>query len=394
MHLGVSEILSDLPPTAVVEQHRIHWNDDFAAARNELMAQVSANFVLWIDSDEILIALPKIEFDDFKNNIYAIRIIDNSDQTANYRVRFHRNVQDVKWRGSVHEQLQSSQNPTHLQPKLIPGILVHHDGYEDTGISTKKHLRNATIAAKAMGEREPTFGELHALAAAHMPSIPESNASLWFRCFKNPHIAPTIFYDSRVTPAHALCSFGYPNPALTILDRNPLILSLQLAVLADSFRRLGELDEERLTFVEMVARHAAFDQNHPLPIGIIGKSREEIVELVKKMADDWSTAVTSEYLPKKIDFDQRYVRIGSFEQEQFENDTILLHGETGQVIVLNEVAAVLWQALAWDHTPNDLLELLKEAQPLEPSEQLNEALSATLSQLLGGDFIQKVDAAK
>ena len=79
--------------------------------------------------------------------------------------------------------------------------------------------------------------------------------------------------------------------------------------------------------------------------------------------------------------DVKYVCVSSVEQEQSESDTLVFHGDTGQVIVRNEFAAVLWRALAWVPTPKEFLELMKEALAAESSENLNAALAAYPAQV-------------
>ena len=82
-----------------------------------------------------------------------------------------------------------------------------------------------------------------------------------------------------------------------------------------------------------------------------------------------------------------YRRTSTFEAETFDDDLILMHSESWEAVVLNAVAAALWEALAWDHTPEQLRQLLAEGLPGESSESIKDQVTELLSKLLAQKLI-------
>ena len=108
VHVGVAGQREELESIGGVHQHLIKWKSDFAAARNSLLAQVDSEFVLWIDSDEILLSFSELDWSHLQGDLHAVRICDEANLTATTRVRCHRNSANVSWVGAIHEQLRST----------------------------------------------------------------------------------------------------------------------------------------------------------------------------------------------------------------------------------------------------------------------------------------------
>jgi hypothetical protein len=58
-----------------------------------------------------------------------------------------------------------------------------------------------------------------------------------------------------------------------------------------------------------------------------------------------------------------YSKVCHVDEERLDDELILLHAETLEVRVMNETAAVLWDALGEFPTTEDLAGLLAEARP-------------------------------
>ena len=77
------------------------------------------------------------------------------------------------------------------------------------------------------------------------------------------------------------------------------------------------------------------------------------------------------------------------ETEIFEQEKILLSRKTLRVVSLNEVAAILWDAMATPIKANELLDMMLEAFPSRSSSGLETELSQLIAQLLQEELIQR-----
>ena len=391
VHVGVAGQREELESIGGVHQHLIKWKSDFAAARNSLLAQVDSEFVLWIDSDEILLSFSELDWSHLQGDLHAVRICDEANLTATTRVRCHRNSANVSWVGAIHEQLRSTSEANDC-PRTLPGILIIHEGYEDPLSYPEKYQRNLTIATEQIDKGEASHGAMSVLASSGGNNRSEENVRRWLQCFEHPDVRPSNYVDRRHVAAAVLCELGHPESALSVLSRNPLILSLQLAVLADGLRVTGEIDEERLCFVEKVLRHGAFDHNYPLPTELLGQSRDGILSYLNQIVEEWT--VDDNEAEVSFGPETRFARSDRIEEEEFDGDRVLLHMDTRKVIVLNATAAVMWQALAWRVTRAELLDLLKEAHPESSTSELEESLSQTLAILHKESFLEICESNK
>jgi hypothetical protein len=82
-----------------------------------------------------------------------------------------------------------------------------------------------------------------------------------------------------------------------------------------------------------------------------------------------------------------YSRVPEVDEETFEGDLLLMHRTMQTVVVLNPVAAVLWEALEWPLTKQDLANLLTEAHPELPPESALAKVTETLGLLEENEFI-------
>ena len=388
-HVGVAQQREELEGIVGVHQHLIQWENDFAAARNSLLSYVNSQFVLWIDSDEILLSCSEIDWSDLAGDLHAVRICDEANLTATTRVRCHRNSTNVSWVGAIHEQLHSTSEDEDC-PRTLPGILILHEGYEDPLLYPEKYQRNLSIALEQIDKGEASHGAMSVLASSSGETGSEENVQRWRRCFEHPDVRPSNYVDRRHIAAGALCELGHPEAALSVLSRNPLIISLQLAVLADGLRTTGEVDEKRLCFVEKVLQHAAFDHNYPFPTKLLGQNRHGIMNYLTQVVKEW--AVDDSQSDISFGPETRFSRSNRIEEEEFDGDRVLLHMDTRKVIVLNPTAAVIWQALAWQVTRRDLSDLLKEAHPETAAEEIEDALSQTLASLHSENFLEICDS--
>lgn len=76
------------------------------------------------------------------------------------------------------------------------------------------------------------------------------------------------------------------------------------------------------------------------------------------------------------------------EAETFEQEKILLSRKTLRVVSLNEVAAILWDAMATPIRSDDLLDMMVEAFPSGSPNELEAELGQLITQLSQEELIQ------
>ena len=105
VHIGLSDGNLDLDTFADVHIHHIPWENDFAKARNLLLDRVEGQFVLRLDSDEVLFTFPEMNFGSLNEDVFGIYLQESQLWTPRLQFRLHRNTPDVQWASRVHERL-------------------------------------------------------------------------------------------------------------------------------------------------------------------------------------------------------------------------------------------------------------------------------------------------
>lgn len=124
----------------------------FAAARNETVKRVSCDWVMWIDSDEVLIngsRLPRILRNNQYNG-YAVKQHHMScDPVGVIKVdlpcRIFRNHKGIQFFGHVHEHPERALNEGLGPVMLAPGIEIMHHGYTTETVRRGRFARNINL---------------------------------------------------------------------------------------------------------------------------------------------------------------------------------------------------------------------------------------------------------
>lgn len=96
------------------------WMDDFAAARNFSFEHATMDYILWLDSDDILLPADRAKLMELKNALspeidavsmaYNVSFDANDNLTSSSRrLRLIRRAADFSWVGVVHEDLESTE---------------------------------------------------------------------------------------------------------------------------------------------------------------------------------------------------------------------------------------------------------------------------------------------
>ncbi len=274
--VGVSGEQARGTPHADARRYPVEWRDDFADARNQLAERVTADglpgdYLLWLDSDEELIAYPE---DDpgFEGPCAAALITDRADFTPRAITRLQRRAPLARWIYPIHETVPFGG----AGPPLIETIVIRHYGYEAPARVEEKRRRNLRIVERALAA-----GHDHYVLALGKARAATGGAAFmaWLRAFNHPEAAPSApgGFDLRHEPARELCAFGYVKPALEVLAVKPRIVDLQLAVLASEYRAGETVDEARLGFVVELLATGDNDPYYAFPRAFEGAGREQIL---------------------------------------------------------------------------------------------------------------------
>jgi hypothetical protein len=83
-----------------------------------------------------------------------------------------------------------------------------------------------------------------------------------------------------------------------------------------------------------------------------------------------------------------FVKATQVDEERLDEELVLLHPTTLEVKILNETAAVLWDALGEFSTVHDLASLLDEARPEVSAAASVETVTAFLAELANAGFVE------
>jgi tetratricopeptide (TPR) repeat protein len=153
--------------------YRFDWCDDFAAARNFSLDQITGNWVLLIDADETLV----VETDTLRQQLaasppelmgYALTRTEidlaEDDLSGGLHVRLFRNDPSLRYVGRYHEQLRH-QNGKPLLVDALHGLKLLHYGNSDPQAVLQKTLdRDIPLLEKMRQEQDLSLWLLDCLA--------------------------------------------------------------------------------------------------------------------------------------------------------------------------------------------------------------------------------------
>ena len=202
-----------------VEVHEIEWRDDFADARNRLADRLAADWLLWLNDDEDLIAFAEPGMDAPYAGVW---IEDSEDWTPRMAVRLQRR-EGARWLGALHETLVAEGGQA---VGIIDGIRLR---------GRRERTRERLMRHHAMACRGGD-GYGFALAEARYASAINPQGQdfmLWLRAYKEAAKTPvrSMHPDPRIEPAIRLCYHDYIKPALALAEEQPGVVGLHYAIL-------------------------------------------------------------------------------------------------------------------------------------------------------------------
>ena len=152
----------------------VPWTDDFAAARNAVLARCTADWVLAIDADERLVG-DAAALRDVLATAHADAMTVEIEQVGTTDVRgmsVHREVKLFRrglasWSGRVHEQLIAHDTAPLTLAEVAPSVLaLRHLGYADPERALAKARRNARLARHQLDDLVASRAADELMAAA------------------------------------------------------------------------------------------------------------------------------------------------------------------------------------------------------------------------------------
>jgi hypothetical protein len=349
--------------------YRVDWANDFAAARNALLDQITSErpYFLWIDSDEEILCCPAEAPAGLERLFFDVKLNFISGFTAGRRTSVHRNAPSIRWTGPIHERLSLGSSVPMPPLTFLHGLAVLHHGYEDDSIIMAKLLRNAAIAASSLAEGTDYPGSVLSMARLRA-ARGLATAHDWLHVYYAT-LAFARKYDYSLDEcweaAAALAYCGYTRPAARLSARNPLNLPLQLSLLISHRARTGHIDEERFAFILTCLQRTLWDDRFPFNCNLVRATREQFAEHVDREADALGWRTRLEYNENRnapMQGNKIFIQCEDILAETFEDDTLLLSPVTNRVVSLNATGKVLWDAMEFGFSVNECLELLEEAR--------------------------------
>lgn len=146
------------------------WCNDFAAAKNFALSQVSGEWVIFLDADEVFTVESQKKIrslvEKYHNNTSVAGLlcklynIDEDDKhivpDSMYQIRLFRNVSYLRYVGSIHESLHNLQ-PKHSKTMQLVDLEILHTGYSKRIIKAKLQRNLDLIIAR---QQEHGIGDM------------------------------------------------------------------------------------------------------------------------------------------------------------------------------------------------------------------------------------------
>jgi GT2 family glycosyltransferase len=154
-----------------------HWDDHFGDARNRSLARCRGDWILAIDSDEMITVddpqavRAQLRLTDASALVVALEDVHHDDASGShhYRViRFFRRHHG-RYTGRLHEQIVDRINGRSLQAAPLGDITFFHSGYTRARVVAKdKRTRNSRLAELALTDGVPTYEVYYNLSRSYL----------------------------------------------------------------------------------------------------------------------------------------------------------------------------------------------------------------------------------
>jgi len=211
------------------------WQQDFAAARNFAISKATNDYILMIDSDEILLSYDRKELEEliklYPDRIGRIGIISEYVRgNEKYKVKSQVSRLFSKklfcYRGSIHEQIVPINNNNGVPVTYNAPLLVNHSGYDgELEVRRKKTERNINLLLKELKDKGDDPYILYQLGKSYymQEDYPAACEAFWKALYFD--LDPKLEYVQDMVE-----SYGY-----ALLNSNQYETALQLLGVYDEF---------------------------------------------------------------------------------------------------------------------------------------------------------------
>lgn len=255
------------------------WVQDFSAARNHSLSLATGNWILWIDADEELDpqGITMIQEGLMRPHFggYFVKIINfmregsRADQYVHTPVRLFQNRPDLRFTGSIHEQILPQILAAGLMTATLEGPTIWHYGYTAEMMQERnKEARTIELLQKELAENPDDsfqwFNLANVSAVAHQMLECERAAREAIRS---------------MPPQAAHGSLTYYLLAYALIDLNRAAEALDVC---DQAREAGYED------ILIV-----FERAHAL--SVLGRLEEALVEADRLQTLEWPLGLNGDY---------------------------------------------------------------------------------------------------
>lgn len=196
--LGYEIVIADTGSTdgtkeiAMKYTHKVYdycWNQDFAAARNFIISKADNDYILMIDSDEIIITCDKagmekliLNYPDGIGRLLIISEYSRGEEKYLTKSRISRlfSKKLYHYKGRIHEQVVPIEGVTAGTAYDVP-IHIHHGGYEgDLETRQKKTERNINLLQNELSDKGEDPYILYQLGKSYYMQEEYQKACEWF----------------------------------------------------------------------------------------------------------------------------------------------------------------------------------------------------------------------
>lgn len=280
---------------AVARRHgavldHVPWQGDFATPRNRSLDLIDAEWVLYVDADEELVApdsaadpaahparLREMLAADTEHMAFRVRFVPRLGWTPYREYRLWRNRPSIRFDGLIHESIVTAVHAAAEDEGLVVGdldaLVLQHHGYE--GDQSHKHARDEPLLLAQIA-RDPERIYLYDHLARIYEAQGDSARAIasWMRGVERVRARATPHPDDRLVyidlVVHRIATGDTGDDVAAIVDealaRFPGIPSLEYAAALLGYRR-GELADaaarmERvlaLSLDDIVATNSSYD---------------------------------------------------------------------------------------------------------------------------------------
>ena len=280
---GSKDKTVDIAKSFGAKVYYFDWCDDFSAARNESLRYATKDYILWLDGDDELKREEhgKIKKDLIKKRGHAfylkIKNYTNGGETECIQMRIFPRRNDLRFEGSVHEQIYPSIKKAGVPMALCDATIIHH-GYEESEDNEGKLLRNLRILEKDLNKDPENTLTLFFLGRTLRGLGRNEEAAIYYE----------RLIEKGITDGELRASDLYQ---LTLVERASLLsLKGQVKDAIALLERFGKVNTNNLitfTLAELYYKSKAYEKAYELLLGIRDKTfQKELlpldVDLVKR----------------------------------------------------------------------------------------------------------------